>query len=148
MSTATLIDPTPIGRKFRLASYVTLLIACASLVWAEYDLVPMVLVIAVLMAPLIIAAYSLEERWSMPGWVANLVGLVIIALTVGWFIQESIGTDGDQPLKKIMPWPTFLVPMLGPVLLVLLVAKLLRPKTIADHWGLQIIGLACVGLGC
>jgi transglutaminase-like putative cysteine protease len=143
-----LIDPTPIGRRFRLASYVTLLIACASLVWASYDLVPMVLVIAALMAPLILAAYLLEERWSMPGWVANLIGLLIAGLAGGWFIYESVRTEGDEPLKKIMPWPTFLVPMVGPLLLVLLAAKLLRPKTVADHWGLQIIGLACVGLGC
>src|SRR5262249_35149586 len=148
MSNAIVNDAASAGRKFRLASYVTLLIACVAVVWAEYDLVPVILVTAGLMAPLILIAYLLEDHWSMPSWLANLLGALIGALTIGWMIFESVRKEGDEPLKKVMPWPTYLVPMLGPLLLVLLSAKLLRPKTIGDHWGLQIIGLACVGLGC
>src|SRR5262249_57031639 len=99
--------------------------------------------------PLILIDYWLEDGWSMPAWAANVLGMAIGAVTICWFVYESVSPEGDDPIKRIkMPWPTSLVPLLGPLLLVLLPAKLLRPKSIGDHWGLQIIGLACIGLAC
>jgi len=41
-----------------------------------------------------------------------------------------------------------MLPYVGPLLMILLPFKLFRPKKTADFWGLHVIGLVCVGLGC
>ncbi len=47
-----------------------------------------------------------------------------------------------------VPWPAGLLPHLGLLLLVLLAVKLFRPKTLADFWIIQTIGMMIVTLGC
>jgi transglutaminase-like putative cysteine protease len=149
MSTIIDFDPMRVQRLFRLATYVTLTVACAGLVWAEYDIVPAILVIAAVTMPLILVAYRVEGRWSMPVWAANVLGVLIFVGMMAWMLLESIGPEHEDPMKKMrLPWPTNLVPLLGPMLLLLLPVKLFRPKSVGDHWGLQVIGLACIGLAC
>lgn len=131
---------------FIVSSYLTYALAAAALVWSEYELVPWISVVGAAVGAMMIVAFLLEGKWSMPSWVANLLGLGILAAASTWvYIQVN---RSDDSLLNSLPWPTSMVPVAGPVMLMLFVAKLLRPKTIDDHWGLQLIGLVCVGLGC
>src|SRR5262249_42582873 len=98
MSSAIPLDASHVARKFRLASYVPLSLACVALVWAEYDLVPVSLVIAGMMAPLIVLAYVAEDRWSMPSWASNVLGLAIGGVALCWLVYESIRPDNNEPL--------------------------------------------------
>src|SRR5205814_2468445 len=44
------------------------------------------------------------------------------------------------------PWTASLLPCLGPLLLVLIPAKLSRPTHVGDWWAMQGIGLVAIGL--
>src|SRR5439155_20806279 len=47
-----------------------------------------------------------------------------------------------------LPSATWMLPYLGPLLMILIPAKLFRPKDDGDFWWLQLIGLIAVSLGC
>jgi hypothetical protein len=133
-------------RRFLTSIYTALALAAAALSWSLRDLVPGIPMIAAIVTCLVLFAYALEGRWTLSLAAANIAGTVI-AIGIGiWLIRESL-RSAPQGAMASMPWPTSLVPMLGPVLLVLIPAKLLRPKKTPDYWGLHLIGLACVGLG-
>lgn len=141
------VQRRPLERTFIKSVYLTLALAATALSWSLRDLVPAVPLVSAIVAFLILVAYVLERRWALSIPAANFVGTAI-AVAVGiWFIRESLRASRGGTLAN-MPWPTSLVPLLGPVLLVLIPAKLLRPKSTADYWGLHLIALACVGLGC
>lgn len=138
---------TRLERRFVTSVYVTLALAATTMSWSLRDLVPSVPFIAVVVAGLMIVAYLLEGRWSLSLGAANILG-TILGVGIGvWFIRESLRSSPQGALAN-MPWPTSLVPLLGPVLLVLIPAKLFRPKNVVDYWGLHLIALASVGLGC
>jgi transglutaminase-like putative cysteine protease len=74
---------------------------------------------------------------------ANRVGL-LIGLTGGiWLAYQFYSSTS---LIYTLPWPASLLPYLGPLLMVLMPARLFRPKHVGDWWGMQGIGLAAVGL--
>src|SRR5262249_48038889 len=58
----------------------------------------------------------------------------------------TMGPSGGA--LQTIPWPASMLPFLGPMLMLLLPAKLLRPKRNSDYWALHGIGLVCVALGC
>src|SRR5579871_4363930 len=132
---------------FLLSSYITLTVACACLVWSEIGVLNEIIVFAVVVGALIIASYFMEGRWTMSARAANRLGVVIGLFAMFSVARQMIYPPTEGPLT-LMPWPTSMVPLLGPLLLVLLSVKLLRPKSIGDHWWLQVIGLVCVSLGC
>ena len=47
-----------------------------------------------------------------------------------------------------VPWPAALVPLLAPLLPILLLVKLFRPKNLNDYWIFQTIALVIVTLSC
>src|SRR5262249_3862013 len=56
-------------------------------------------------------------------------------------------TDAEL-LATGLPWPTSLLPQVGPLLMLLLLVKLYRPKQGNDLGMLHVIGLLQVALGC
>lgn len=147
MSDVATTSRSRLERLFRRSSYLTLLLACASLTWAEWDLVPDIRVVAVATLPILILAYVLEGRWTLSTWLANVLGLAIAAVLVARLLMLILAPT-PQGVLATMPWPASMVPLLGPLLLLLVAAKLLRPKSNADYWGLYGMGLGCVGLSC
>lgn len=133
-------------RLFIRCSYLTYALAAACLLWSEYGLISEIGAIAAAACLLITIAFVLEGRWALGGVAANLVGACIVGLAGIWIVLQWL-RGADSVLNKL-PWPTSMVPLVGPVLLLLLIAKLLRPKAMSDHWALQGIALVCVGLGC
>src|SRR5204862_4047422 len=77
---------------------------------------------------------------------ANVVGGLIAWIAGIW--ASYLSPRPSTGLMRSIPWPTSMLPFLGPFLMILLPAKLFRPKQIADYWGVHFIGLVCVALAC
>jgi hypothetical protein len=134
-------------RAFRLSSYLTLALACACLGYAELPFLPATPFLLIAWAAFLLLAYFLEGRWSLSAWAANLLGIAIFAVTICWTAYlYSLALSGRD--WNGIPWPAVLLPHAGPLLMLLLLAKLFRPKRLADYWFLQRIGFFHVALAC
>jgi hypothetical protein len=131
---------------FRLSGYLTLAMACVCLSVAEMPFIPGMVVFLGVVLGLMAIAFAIEGRWSLPAWGANLLALVITLGAILWF-RDRLARSGDPTLRDL-PAPVQLLPYVGPLLMILLLAKLFRPKRRADYWGLQALGLTQVALGC
>ena len=137
----------PIAIRFRRSMYVTLGLACACLGYAELAFLPEITVFIALIGVLLVVAYRLEDRWALSIPAANFLGGVIFAGAGIWVAYQFFRPWGGTLLDQL-PWPTSLLPYLGPLLMILIPAKLFRPKHNGDFWALQGIGLIAVALGC
>jgi transglutaminase-like putative cysteine protease len=135
----------PLEFAFRLSLYLTLGFACACLGYAELAFLPELSVLAGLVALLLVGAFFAEGRWELSIPAANVLGVIIFALAGIW-----VGSQLMRPgsLLETLPFPSGVLPYLGPVLMILIPAKLLRHKDTGDYWGLLGVGLAAVALGC
>ena len=137
---------SPIQRRFIRSTYVTLAIASVGLAYSEWELMPSIGIVAAVSLLMMLIAYGLEGRWSLTILQANVVGGIIAVTTTVWAMLQIFRPNSG--LMREIPWPASMLPLLGPVILILLPAKLFRPKQIADYWGLHFIGLICMALGC
>src|SRR4051812_13135512 len=136
-----------IADRFYRSLYVTLGIACGCLGYAEWPFLPEIAVLAALVGVLLVMAYRAEGRWSLTIRSANYLGLAIMLGAVGYVAFQFVRPPGTSLIDNL-PWPTSLLPFLGPLLMVLVPAKLFRPKHVGDIWSLHGIGLIAVALGC
>jgi transglutaminase-like putative cysteine protease len=133
----------PTDFAFRLSTYLTLALSCVCLGYAEWDLLPEVTVFTVLVVGLLGVSFWAEGRYELNLTAANRLGLGIGLVAVGWLAFQFANR---RSLIYALPWPTSLLPYLGPLLMILMPAKLFRPKHVLDWWAMQGIGLAAVGL--
>jgi hypothetical protein len=131
---------------FRLANYLSLVLACLCLCFAETLFLPNIGWLAPPMILLMVTAFSLEGRWALPNWVANVLAVVLGGGMMGAIAVQAV-SDPDS-FAATLPLPITLVPYAGPLLMVLLVIKLFRSKHIGDYWQLQAMGLLLAGLAC
>src|SRR5262245_4853461 len=123
---------------FRLSFYLSLALACCCLASAElYFLNWMGIFLAVILG-IIAFAFFAEGRWSLSLAASNRLGLVIAIGAFAW-IYYNIPHSEDDLIAGGVPWPAGLLPLLGPLLVVLLLAKLFRFKQIPDFWALQTV---------
>jgi protein-glutamine gamma-glutamyltransferase len=132
---------------FRFSTYLTLTLAtiCIGLTAANSEMeggVGFYLVVGLA----ILVAYLCEDRWLVPTRTANLLAVVIVA---GWFIWSrfslrgtSFSDDAGTDLLRLM------LPRAGPLLSVLMLVKLFRPKKAVDYWMLHALALVQVVLAC
>jgi hypothetical protein len=132
---------------FYRSVYLTLGMACACLGYAELSFLPEISFLSGVVALLLLVAYRLEGRWALSLRAANFLGGVIGVGAIGWVAYQFVRPWGGTLLDQL-PWPTSLLPYLGPLLMILIPAKLFRPKHDGDVWGLHGIGLIAVALGC
>jgi hypothetical protein len=132
---------------FRLSFFVTLALACACLALAEMFFLWWMGLFLVGTLLLLGLAYRWEERWVLSADAANRFGMVIAIGTAFWILYNLPRSDEDL-LAAGVPWPAGLLPHLGPLLILLLLVKLFRPKRLADYWVIQTIGLMMVTLAC
>src|SRR5438874_1406220 len=130
---------------FRLSTYLTVAVASGCLAYAEAPYLPGIAFFALPLAALLVVAYWVEGRWSLSAQGANGLGLLISVGWVAWVIFFS--DEFEDPLGR-PPWPAVFLPYLGPMLMVLLLVKLFRPKGIRDYWYIHSIGLIEVAVGC
>jgi transglutaminase-like putative cysteine protease len=136
----------PLDIRFRLSMYLTLAAACLALALAQQPLLPETFFFAGPVLALLVPAFLLEGRWSLPAWAANLLGLVIAAGWGVWIDQRFF--DAAEPWHDPVLLLASLLPEIGALLLLLVLARLFRPKERRDVWVLHGLGLLQVALGC
>lgn len=125
-----------LGTLFRFATFLCLLASTLALAFAEaFQLFHSSAFYAAIVTCLIVA-YFAEERWLMPGSLANYVAGAIFFAWLAWFVTGLQWEDGD-PIGSILP-------RAGPLLGLLLLAKLFRPKQAVDYWLLHALALVQV----
>src|SRR5262245_52943711 len=129
---------------FRLFNHATLALACACLLQSERQFVPGAELLIVPVVGVVLVAFLVEGRWTMPDVAANLCGVAIAAGGVWWVLEQVYNPNGPV----VLPMPTALVPHIGPMMLALMLVKLFRPRLPADFWVLQGMGLLQVALAC
>ena len=136
--------PPQLSLPFRIATYSTLLLASVALGYSEYDLVPESIAFMAVVVLSLIASFLLEGRLALGLGKANLLGLVIGIVAIGWLALKF-----SQPTSSALvhlAWPANLLPYIGPVVMILIPAKLFRPKHVGDWWTMHGIALAAVVL--
>jgi hypothetical protein len=126
-------------------SHLALALAGVCLATAEWYFVPEVVPGLLVYLSLVWLSWKLGKRYALPGWLANVLGLLIAAgagAWVTWRIRDAASWAYQIEL------PGALVPYLGPVLMALLLVRLFRPIRQDDFWLLQGLGLLQVALGC
>src|SRR5947208_4647382 len=134
-----------VRRNFHRSVYLTLGMACACLGYAELSFLPEISILSGVVAALLLVAYRMEGHWALSLRAANFLGGVIGIGAIGWVAYQFVRPFGT--LLDTLPWPTSLLPYLGPLLMILVPAKLFRPKHDGDFWALHGIGLMAVALG-
>ena len=119
----------PTAFAFRLSMYLTMGLSCLCLGYAEFDFLPSASFFAGIVILLLIVSFFLEGRFELTLRSANQLGLAIGILATIWMVIQFVRKDS---LIYTFPWPASLLPYLGPLLMILMPAKLFRPK----HMGL------------
>jgi hypothetical protein len=122
----------------RLSTYLTIALAGICLTYAEEPYFPGITFLAIPMGMLLVTAYFAEGKWSLSAPAANGIGMMISLGWIAWVVFFS--SDFDDPLGRPV-LPTVFLPYLGPLLMVLVLVKLFRPKGIRDYWYLHMIAL-------
>lgn len=131
---------------FRLSTYCCLAIATACLGYMQELHVPGISGFFVAVELFIVVAFVVRDRWVMPAAVANVLALLIVIGWGTWFwVSMSRVRGGGSSVVDLMPW---VMPRMGPLLGILLLAKLFRPKRAPDYWWLHGLALIQVALAC
>jgi transglutaminase-like putative cysteine protease len=131
---------------FRLSTFLTLALATLCLSSADQLFLPDITLFVIPVEILVAVAFALEGYWALTPLASNLIGLVI-AMGSGIWIALNLIAPSNQLIDNA-PYPAALLPFGGPVLMVLMLAKLFRPKKLRDYWVLHTIGLMQVALAC
>src|SRR4051812_36541953 len=136
----------PAVRPFRTALYLSLGLAVVALGVAGGDLLPEIPYLTALSVLLLAAAYATEGRWQLSLRDANLMGIGLGALLGLWGIYQVVRPPTG--LADTLPWPASALPYLGPVLMILIPAKMFRPKHGGDYWAMHGLALLAMAMAC
>lgn len=132
--------------RFRLSVYATLMMATLSLGHAEEAFLPGILLFVALVGVVQLLAYTVEGRWVLDSFGANVLGLIIAVVYVLWITFEI--SQPTNEFFKSTSWPEVAVPYIGPILMATMLGMFFCRKTNRTFWGLHIIGFSEVGLAC
>jgi len=128
---------------FRFSTYLSLVLSCAALGYAEAQFLPEVSAFAGLIVVLLVVSFVLDRRFELSLAKANALGMGIGVAAFVWLVVSLTSPRG--PLAEI-DFPTNLLPLIGPVLMALIPAKLFRPKHVGDWWAMHGVAVAGVAL--
>lgn len=131
---------------FRLSLYLCLSVASLCLAYAEQVYLPGFFFVGIGFVALLLTVFFLEDRWTLSLAGANLMGLFIAIAAGGWLAYHFL--HPARELAGIVSGPVANLPFVGPVLMMLVAAKLLRPKNVDDFWALHCLGILEVVLAC
>lgn len=131
---------------FRLCTYLSLGMATLCLATAEEPLLPGMIYSIIPIGLLLVLAFWYDGRWTMSLGTSNVIGFLIACSAGAWIIYEIFYSP--PAWTESVPFPAAFLPFTGPVLMLLLGAKLFRSQATADLWSLQLIGLLEVALAC
>jgi transglutaminase-like putative cysteine protease len=137
----------PTDASFRFSTYLTLALTCLVIGYAEHELLPEVPVFAVIAVITLGVLFFLESRvtfLSIPA--ANRLGMAVGILFLMWAAYR-VKRELDTGEFINMGWHMLIVAMCGPLVMLVIVAKIARSdKHAGDYWTLHGIALAGVGL--
>ncbi len=128
---------------FRLSTYLSLALSCAALGYAEWQFLPEVTAFSGLIVVLLVVSFALDRRFELSLAKANALGLGIGVAAVVWMV---VSLTSPRPALAGIDWPTNMLPLIGPVLMALIPAKLFRPKHVGDWWAMHGVAVAGVAL--
>ena len=123
-----------LDRAFLLSLYLTLFLACACLSYTLMPILPEAGGIAWCAGLLFVVAFALEGRWTLSVLAANGLMLLVAAAAGLWIAYRLFEPPPGFGEQTYLPSPV--LPQLGVLLIVLMVAKLFRPKKAGDFWSL------------
>lgn len=133
-------------QSFRVSLYAMLGLAILAVGVAGGDLLPEIPYMTMFSLVLLGAAFRIEGRWELSLRHANLVGFILVALLGLWALYQTI-----RPATGLMdnlPWPASALPYMAPVIMILIPAKMFRPKHVGDYWAMQGLGILAMALAC
>jgi protein-glutamine gamma-glutamyltransferase len=137
----------PTDASFRFSTYLALALACVAVGYAEFPLLPEVVAFAALAVIGLGVLYFLESRvalLSIPA--ANRLGIAVVIVYLMWAAYR-VKREVDTGEFINMGWHMLIVAMCGPLVMLVIVAKVARgDKHAGDYWTLHGIALAGVGL--
>jgi hypothetical protein len=136
----------PAIRPFQTSLYLSLALAVLSIGVASGDLLPELPFLTGFSLILLGVAYFLEGRWQLSLRAANMVGLGLGAVLALWGVFQLVRPATN--LTDVLPWPASALPYLGPVIMILIPAKMLRPKHMGDYWAMHGLGILAMSLAC
>ena len=136
----------PAVRPFRTALYLALGLAVFGLGLAGGDLLPEIPYLTGLALVLLGVAYYLEGRWQLSLRDANIVGLALAGLLLLWGVFQIVRPPTG--LTETLPWPASTLPYLAAVLMILIPAKMYRPKHTGDYWAMHGLALLAMAMAC
>ncbi|HMP02082.1 MAG TPA: transglutaminase-like domain-containing protein, partial [Gemmatales bacterium] len=137
----------PLSVLFRFSLYLSLFVSTATLGYAELIPLPETGPFYVVIGLVLLLAARLERRLTLSIQWSNVVGAAIIAGFGIWVVlsyRKGFRSTIEEAAE--LEFARWLLPHGGPLLSVLLVVKLLRPKGIRDYWMLHLLGLMQVVL--
>ncbi|MFM8273126.1 MAG: transglutaminase-like domain-containing protein [Gemmata sp.] len=137
----------PTEATFRFSTYLTLALACVALGYAQAPMLPEVAVFAALAVVALGALYFAETRFALLAIpAANRLGAGVGVAFLAW-AAFRIKLELEEPTTANMGWNTMLVGLCGPLVMLVLAAKVARgEKHAGDYWTLHGTALAGVGL--
>jgi protein-glutamine gamma-glutamyltransferase len=136
----------PTDFAFRFSTYLTLFLATLCIGYAEWDYLPEVSIFTGIVTLLLGVAFWGDHRGRQLSLLqANILGGVIFLLALFW---ASYHYRRNESLMNTLPWPAGGLPYLAALMMLLVPAKLFRPKHVGDWWALQGLGLSLVAVAC
>lgn len=129
-----------LSKLFRFATFACLFLSTATLAYAEAQPNQLANSAAFYVAILttLIVCYFGEDRWLLPRGLANWVAAAIFFAWAAWFaFGGGLTWEDADPIGSVLP-------RAGPLLGLLLLAKLFRPKQAIDYWLLHALALVQV----
>ena len=133
-------------RPFHTSLYLSLAFAVLAIGVAGGDLLPELPYLTGFSLLLLGVAYYSEGRWQFSLRTANMVGMGLGAVLGLWAIFQVVRPPTG--LSDTLPWPASALPYLAPVLMILIPAKMLRPKHMGDYWAMHGLGILAMALAC
>lgn len=130
---------------FRWSTFLTLVLASFCLAYTEESFLPGIVALVLPVGVLLAFAFIIEERWTISLYASNILGLFIAAGAALWIAYRVVQPGGG--LADVAP-SAMVLPYLGPVLMVLMLAIMFRSKQVHDFWWLHTVGLLEVTLAC
>lgn len=130
---------------FHFSFYLTLALAAVCLALPSTFFLPWMPLFVLAMLALLFLAWRCEGAWVLSEMAANHLGVFIAIGAAGWILFQIPRSEDDLVVTGVN-WPAGLLPHLGPLLMILLVVKLFRPKRLPDYWVIQTMGLMMVTL--
>src|SRR5262249_2848247 len=110
------------------------------------DLLPEIPYLTGLALVLLGIAYYLEGRWQLSLRDANIVGLALAGLLLLWAVFQILRPPTG--LSDTLPWPASPLPSVAAVRMILIPAKMFRPKHSGDCWAMHGLALLAMAMAC